>query len=104
MEPELNDFQRECFDLLHRTVSDLGETFEFKAIESATFDQGPENFVHGRLVRTGLEFWIYEDAAMYTVGTHKRHLEAPDFKSPARLMEAFIGQVAELLAKEETAP
>jgi hypothetical protein len=104
VEPELNDFQRECFDLLHRTVSDLGETFEFKAIESATFDQGPENFVHGRLARTGLEFWIYEDAAMYTVGKHKRHFEAPDFKSPARLMEAFIGQVAELLAKQETAP
>jgi hypothetical protein len=104
MESERNDFQRECFDLLHRTVSDLGETFEFKVIESATFDQGPENFVHGRLARTGLEFWIYEDAAMYTVGEHKRHFEAPDFKSPSRLMEAFIGRVAELLSEHQATP
>jgi len=104
VESELNDFQRECFDLLHRTASDVGETFEFKTIESAAFDQGPENFVHGRLARTGLEFWIYEDGAMYTVGKHKRHFEAPDFKSPSQLMEAFIRQVAELLAKQEAVP
>lgn len=101
MKPELNEFQRECFELLHRTVNDLGETFEFKTIESATFDQGPEDFVHGRLARTGLEFWIYEDAAMYTVGSHKRHFEAPDFKDSSRLMEAFIGSVAALLSGQQ---
>lgn len=104
MESELNDFQRECFDLLHRTVDDLGETFEFKTIESATFDQGPENFVHGRLARTGLEFWIYEDGAMYTVERHEKHFEAPDFKDSSHLMEAFIARVAALLSEQQATP
>jgi hypothetical protein len=104
VESELNDFQRECFDLLHRTVSDLDEAFEFKAIESATFDQGPENFVHGRLTKSGLEFWIYEDAAMYTVGKRKRHFEAPDFKNSTQLMEAFIRQVAALISEQRITP
>jgi len=104
VEYELNDFQRECFELLHRTVNDLGETFEFKTIESATFDQGPENFVHGRLARSGLEFWIYEDAAMYTIGGRKKHFEAPDFKDSSQLMEAFIRRVAALLSEHQATP
>jgi hypothetical protein len=86
---------------MHQTVNDLDETFEFKAIESSTFDKGPENFVHGRLSRTGLEFWIYEDAAMYTIGERKKHFEAPDFTNSSQLMETFIGHVAKLLSKNQ---
>jgi len=100
---ELTDFQKRCFDLLHQTVADLGGALAFKAIESATFDQGPEKIVHGRLAKVGLEFWIYEDAAMFAVGERKRHFERPDFKDSSRLMDAFIREVAGELVKHGTA-
>ena len=91
---ELNDFQRKCFGALEQTICDLGASFATKSIESSVFDQGPENYVHGRIAEVGLEFWIYEDAAMFSRGSRKRHFEPPDFKSSDLLMAEFIRQVA----------
>lgn len=103
---ELTEFQTRCFRQLQELVADLGLELEFKSVESAQFeyreiDGGCEQFIHGRVAEKGLEFWIYEDAAMYSMDQRGRKFEPPDFDSEADLMKNFLENLASELGVED---
>ena len=87
----LNDFQRAC-ELELRTALET-HAFSIAGRMISCLIRNPD--LHGHILETGLEFWIYEDGADYSHGfkQKQRHYERLDFPTLDELRARFVRDV-----------